>query len=74
MAAWGSSPQPLLSCQSWYLEAEAASSALGQEQGQAKVIELALPLSPLYHLSRPPPIHTDIHTQFHLAYLSLFRA
>lgn len=57
MATCGSSPQPLPSGQSWHLEAEAVSSALGQEQGKVKVIELTLPLSPLYHT----PTHTYTH-------------
>lgn len=72
MATCGSSPQPLLSGQSWHLEAEAVSSALGQEQEEVKVMELTF-LATVTSIPYPPP-HTHIRTQFHLAYLSLFRA
>lgn len=42
MATCGSSPQPLFSGQSWRLETEAVSSALGQEEGVVKATELSL--------------------------------
>lgn len=41
MATCGSSPQPLFGGQSWHLEAEALSSALGQEQGSVKATGLS---------------------------------
>lgn len=53
-ATCGSSPQPLFSGQSWHLEAEAVSSALGQEEEQGRRLSLP-PLAPLY--PSHPPLH-----------------